>query len=112
MTEDVSGSDLAATAGPIGPCWEIVLAQIEDDLARFDDAVLGPDVEVLEQPEWRPPEGLGPLPPELAPRARTVLARLRTASARASDELQALKGQQEQVGRRRQAGNAYAAAGK
>lgn len=90
--------------------WAAVLAEFEHQLALFDAAMVGPEAGVLQLPAWEPPGDIGPIPTELAPRARSVLERLRHASERAGARLDALQGQREEVGLRRRAGNAYAAA--
>ena len=95
-------------AGVAPASWEDALTGLEAQLARFDSAIVGPDAEVLEPHAWSPPEGLGPLPPELRRRAEGLLDRLRGAAVSAGEELDALRSDGQDVDRRRRAGSAYA----
>lgn len=50
--------------------WEAVLAEYQARLAELADAVRSTDADApLEMAGWSPPEGLGPMPAELAGRA-------------------------------------------
>ncbi|MFL4479368.1 hypothetical protein ACIPUB_13955 [Paeniglutamicibacter sp. ORCA_105] len=57
--------------------WERVLAGLEDQVAQLRESCAD-DASLLELPDtsWSPPAGIGDLPPELAPRARALLAEM------------------------------------
>ena len=57
--------------------WAQALDELEMDVAAAE-ALLADDHRAREMPRpdpWRPPEGLGPLPLDLRPRADAILAR-------------------------------------
>lgn len=76
-----------ASAGRAGD-WAAALDVLETDLkhtnALLDEAFAEDRARIaLERARrWRVPQGLGPLPPELADRAREVLAEQKTTAAR------------------------------
>lgn len=55
--------------------WSAALDRLESDTTRLETTE--PGAAVPESEPWTPPEDLGPLPVELAPRARDLLARQR-----------------------------------
>jgi hypothetical protein len=62
--------------------WAAALDDLEADVTEVEQ-LLAADHRVRDTPlanAWRPPEGLGPLPLDLRPRADAVLARQLTAS--------------------------------
>jgi hypothetical protein len=59
--------------------WSAVLDRLESDLARAEVPGALTDT-------WQPPPGIGPLPPELAARARALLVAQTATLARMQDE--------------------------
>ena len=54
--------------------WESVLDALERDVAEVEE-LLATDPDWVVTDGWTPPESLGPIPPELVPRADAILAR-------------------------------------
>lgn len=54
--------------------WESFLTELERDLDAGEEAVRNGSVSLV--PEWEPPEDLGPLPPGLEERARSLVSRI------------------------------------
>ncbi|WP_183094870.1 hypothetical protein [Nocardioides stalactiti] len=61
------------SVAPAPPTWESALQRLEDDVSRLE--ALEPGAAAPEVEEWEPPTDLGPLPHDLAPRARDLLSR-------------------------------------
>lgn len=75
--------------------WGEVLDDFEAELARAEALLARDSAPAADLPAWSPPEGLGPLTSDDAPRAaavlerqRVVLDRLRSAAARTRTELE------------------------
>lgn len=65
--------------GATAPAWTAALDRLEHDLVALEAMAPGTPVPDLEP--WTAPPGLGPLPRELADRARSLLARQRAVLA-------------------------------
>ena len=87
---------MSPTGASREPAWSAALDQFAERLRQQREALTAgsPD----ESPEFVPPPGLGPLPPELEQRARSLLAEseavqaaLTAAAARVNRELAALE---------------------
>jgi hypothetical protein len=85
--------------------WVEVLAQLEQDLAELDTALLSG--EAMPVQAWIPPRDLGPLPDELQPRALRVAVQLARLQSRTRDRLGELSTELADVEQRRRAGTAY-----
>lgn len=55
--------------------WEAALAELELDVEAAEQMLAAREVAEAPHTTWQPPSGLGPLPVELADRARALLAR-------------------------------------
>ena len=69
--------------------WTAALDELEADVARVEDLLVS-DHLVRDHPltdPWAPPEGLGPLPLDLRPRADAILARQIAAAGAVSTAL-------------------------
>jgi hypothetical protein len=87
--------------------WSAALEAIETDVEELDRALSSGATVVLSS--WQPPSDLGPVPPTLVPRARRLVERIAELRSRGQDRLAALRGELEQLDRRRDAGVAYSA---
>lgn len=89
--------------------WDEALAELEASVAALEAALEGTDDDALERVwRWEPHSDLGPLPVHLAPRAAALAERMATAEAAGRRCRAALTGELERLGRRREAGTAYA----
>lgn len=92
--------------------WIATLDQFEAGIERFEAELDASDAAELSRVEtWQPPVGLGPLPGELRQRATSLSWRMTAMEQRARDRRDALQCELDDLGRRRGAGAAYAAAG-
>jgi hypothetical protein len=89
--------------------WIATLEQLEADIERFEAELEAG--EVVESAAWVPPSALGPLPVELRQRATSLSWRMTAVEQRARDRRDSLQQELDDLGRRRGAGAAYAAAG-
>lgn len=89
--------------------WQVALDAIERDLVAVQEAQdAGVEAPVT---AWQAPAHLGPLPGPLRARAAELAARVEVARARCERGISTLRGELDQLDRRRDAGSAYAAAG-
>lgn len=94
--------------------WNVVLDELEAGLRRFEAELDGLEVATVEVgavTHWQPPADMPSLPEALLERAASLSARMQTAEQRARSRQDALQGQLQELGLRRHAGAAYAAAG-
>lgn len=99
--EEQDVSDLAGT-------WSAALEALEADVAALDRAMeAGSSVAVS---SWQAPQDLGPVPAELVPRAERLVTRIAEVRERGTERMGALRGELDELDRRREAGAAYSAA--
>jgi hypothetical protein len=74
--------------------WEQALTALETQLAGVETLLDGTDPGKQTQVEWVPPTDLGPLPAELEPRARQLLTRQLEVAAGLTEQMSAVRNQQ------------------
>lgn len=89
--------------------WDATLDVLEVGVQRAEAAIESGEVLIVDA--WRPPEGLGPLPEALQERATSLSWRMAAVEQRARERRDVLQAELDEIGRRRGAGMAYAAAG-
>lgn len=89
--------------------WIATLDQLEAGIERFEAELDAGEIGEVEL--WVPPADLGPLPESLRQRAVSLTWRMTAMEQRARDRRAVLQRELDDLGRRRGAGAAYAAAG-
>jgi hypothetical protein len=75
--------------------WEEVLAQLEEETSRVESLLdITDGTEQTAATQWSPPTDLGPLPTELEHRARQILDRQHAAATRLTEQMAAVRDQQ------------------
>jgi hypothetical protein len=97
------------TEGGVG--WPQALDHLERSVEQAASALAAGEGPPAAEPAWTPPSGLGPLTDELRDRAELLAERIAALERIALRRHGELRDELEDLGRRRGAGAAYAAAG-
>lgn len=89
--------------------WERELNRLERDVHAASSLL--DDDELPPAERWSPPDGLGPLPEQLRPRAEQLLEALQAVSRRAAERREDLGRELDDMHRRRDAARAYIVSG-